>query len=200
MSKKDPRVDAYIAKSPEFARPILTHLRELVHATCPDVEETMKWSFPNFMYKGMFCSMASFKEHCSFGFWKGSLIVKDGKRETEKGMGHLGRITSMSDLPTKKVITDYIKTAMKLNDEGVKPPARVKKPPRELIVPEDLAARLKDNKKARATFEGFSPSNKREYVDWITEAKTEATRVKRLETTLEWLAEGKVRNWKYTNC
>ncbi len=200
MSKKDPRVDAYIAKSPEFARPILTHLRELVHATCPDVEETMKWSFPNFMYKGMFCSMASFKEHCSFGFWKGSLIVKDGKRETEKGMGHLGRITTVSDLPTKKVMTGYIKTAMKLNDEGVKPPTRVKKPPRELIVPEDLAARLKDNKKARATFEGFSPSNKREYVDWITEAKTEATRVKRLETTIEWLAEGKVRNWKYTNC
>jgi len=200
MSKKDPRVDAYIAKSPEFAKPILTYLRELVHDVCPDVEEAMKWSFPNFMYKGMFCSMASFKEHCAFGFWKGSLVVKDGKRETEQGMGHLGRITTLSGLPSNKVLTGYIKTAMELNDAGVKSPARVKKPPRELIVPDDLAAELKANKKARATFEGFPPSQKHEYVDWITEAKTEATRTKRLATTIEWLAEGKPRNWKYMNC
>ncbi len=200
MPKKDPRIDVYIAKSPEFAKPILAHLRELVHAACPDVEETMKWSRPHFMYKGMLCGMSSFKEHCAFGFWKGSLIVKDGKRETDAAMGHFGRITSLTSLPANKVITGYIKSAMKLNEDGVKPPERVKKPPKPVVVPDDLAARLKRNKKAQATFEAFSPSHKREYIEWITEAKTDATRTKRLETTIEWLAEGKPRNWKYMNC
>ena len=120
--------------------------------------------------------------------------------ETETGMGHFGRITTLSSLPSKKVMTGYIKAAMELNDAGVKSPERVKKPPKPVIVPDDLAARLKSNKKAQATFEGFSPSHKREYIEWITEAKTEATRTKRLETTIEWLAEGKPRNWKYMNC
>jgi uncharacterized protein YdeI (YjbR/CyaY-like superfamily) len=198
MSKRDPRVDAYIAKSAEFARPILTYLRELVHSVCPEAEETLKWSHPSFLYKGMFCGMASFKEHCAFGFWKSSLVVKDVK--AEKAMGSLGKITSLDSLPSKKVLTGYIKTAMALNDAGVKSPARVKKPPRPVIVPDDLTAKLKVNKKARETFEAFSPSHRREYVEWITEAKTEATRAKRLETTLEWLAEGKPRNWKYMNC
>ena len=155
MPKKDPRVDAYIAKSPEFARPILTHLRELVHATCPDVEETMKRSCPHFLYKGMLCGMSAFKEHFAFGFWKGSLIVKDDKRETETGMGHFGRITTLSSLPSKKVMTGYIKAAMELNDAGVKSPKRVKKPPKPVIVPDDLAARLKSNKKAQAIFGKF---------------------------------------------
>jgi uncharacterized protein YdeI (YjbR/CyaY-like superfamily) len=200
MSKRDPRIDAYIAKSADFAKPILTHLRELVHEVCPDVEETMKWSHPNFLYKGMFCGMASFKEHCTFGFWKGSLIVKDDNGKTEKAMGHLGRITTVKSLPAKTVLKGYIKTAMELNDAGVKSPTRVKKAPKPVIVPEDLALELKGNKAARATFEGFPPSQKREYVDWITEAKTEATRSKRLTTTIEWLAEGKPRNWKYMNC
>jgi uncharacterized protein YdeI (YjbR/CyaY-like superfamily) len=200
MSKRDSRIDDYIAKSADFAKPILTHLRALVHEVCPDVEETMKWSHPNFLYKGMFCGMASFKEHCAFGFWKESLIVKDGRAETGAFFGSLGKLTSVASLPSKKVMTGYLKTAMKLNDDGVKSPAREKKAPRQLIVPDDLSARLKTNKKARETFERFSPSNKREYVEWINDAKTEATRLKRLETTIEWLAEGKTRNWKYMNC
>jgi uncharacterized protein YdeI (YjbR/CyaY-like superfamily) len=200
MGTRDARVDAYIAKSAEFARPILTHLRDVVHATCPDVEETMKWSFPHFMYKGMLCSMASFKEHCAFGFWKSSLVVgSDG--EAERAMGQFGRITQLSDLPSRKVLSGYVKKAMTLNDDGVKSPTRSKpKAPRELVVPDDLAKALRANKKAQATFEKFSPSNKREYVDWITEAKTEATRSRRLETAVEWMAEGKPRNWKYMNC
>jgi uncharacterized protein YdeI (YjbR/CyaY-like superfamily) len=201
MGTRDARVDAYIAKSAEFARPILTHLREVVHAACPGVEETMKWSFPHFMYKGMLCSMASFKGHCAFGFWKGALIVGDGDGGAEKAMGQFGRITSLSDLPSKKVLGGYIKEAMKLNEAGVKAPARSKpKATKELVVPDDLAVALRGNQPARAAFEAFSPSHKREYVAWITEAKTEATRARRLSTAIEWMAEGKPRNWKYMDC
>jgi uncharacterized protein YdeI (YjbR/CyaY-like superfamily) len=199
MGIRDARIDAYIGKSAEFAKPILCHLRDVVHAACPEVEETMKWSFPHFMYKGMLCSIASFKEHCAFGFWKGSLVVgNDGK--AEQAMGALGRITKLGDLPSKKVLSDYIKAAMKLNDEGVKAPGRTKsKEPDELVVPDDLSSMLRANPKALATFEKFSPSHKREYVEWITEAKTEATRSRRLQTAIEWMAEGKPRNWKYMN-
>lgn len=202
MGSRDPRIDAYIAKSADFAKPILMHLREVVHAACPDVEETMKWSFPNFLYKGILCSMAGFKEHCTFGFWKGSLIVDSAGQDIEKAMGQFGRITKLADLPSQKVLKGYIKQAMKLNDEGVKSPSRSKPkgPPKPLEVPDDLVRALQGNKKALATFEKFSLSHKREYVEWITEAKTETTRTRRLATTLEWLAEGKARNWKYENC
>jgi uncharacterized protein YdeI (YjbR/CyaY-like superfamily) len=201
MGTQDPRIDAYIAKSAAFAKPILTHLRKVVHSACPDVEETMKWSFPHFMYKGMLCSMASFKEHCAFGFWKNSLIVQNGGKATEEAMGQFGRITKLADLPSQAVLSGYIKQAMKLNDDGVKTPARSKPArPKEVVVPDDLTAALARNKAAGATFEGFSPSHKREYVEWITEAKTEATRARRLETAMEWMAEGKPRNWKYINC
>jgi uncharacterized protein YdeI (YjbR/CyaY-like superfamily) len=199
MGTRDARVDAYIAKSADFAQPILSHLREVVHAACPDVEETMKWSFPHFQYKGMLCSMASFKEHCSFGFWKSSLILEDGGNGD--GAGQFGRLNQLSDLPSRKVLTGYIQKAMKVNEDGVKSPARSKpKTPRELIVPDDLATALQRNTAAQATFEDFSPSHKREYVEWITEAKTEATRKRRLESAIEWMAEGKPRNWKYMNC
>jgi uncharacterized protein YdeI (YjbR/CyaY-like superfamily) len=200
MGKKDQRVDAYIEKAADFAKPILNHLRAIVHEACPEVEEDYKWSFPCFMYKGMFCNIAAFKEHCAFGFWKSSLIVDKKGQSLEKAMGQFGRITKLSDLPPKKVLIEYIKLAKKLNDDGVKAPARVKKPARELVVPDDLAKALKRNKAAQATFEKFSPSHKREYVDWIIEAKTEATRNKRLETAVLWMAEGKPRNWKYMNC
>lgn len=201
MATRDPRIDAYIAKSADFAKPILVQIREVVHAACPDVEETMKWSFPHFMYKGMLCSMAAFKEHCALGFWKGSLILGKEPGGSEQGMGHFGRITKVDELPSRKVLSGYIKQAMKLNDDGVKNPARAKpKKPRELVVPDDLTKALQKNKAARATFEKFSPSHKREYVEWITEAKTEATRLRRLETAIEWMAEGKPRNWKYMNC
>jgi uncharacterized protein YdeI (YjbR/CyaY-like superfamily) len=201
MGTRDERVDAYIARSAEFAKPILAHLREVVHSACPDVEETMKWSFPNFMYKGILCSMAAFKEHCAFGLWKGSLVLNKDGDYTKDGMGHLGRITKLSDLPSKKVLTGYIKEGMKLNDDGVKSPTRSKpKLPKEVVVPQELSIALGKNKKALAAFEKFSPSHKREYIQWITEAKTEATRTRRLETAIEWMAEGKPRNWKYMNC
>ncbi|NUO64422.1 MAG: hypothetical protein HOQ11_14090 [Gemmatimonadaceae bacterium] len=199
MGTKDARVDAYIARSAEFARPILEHLRALVHEACPEVQETMKWSFPHFMYDGMLCSMAAFKQHCAFNFWKGALIF-DGERDRE-AMGQFGRISKLADLPPKKVLAGYVKKAMALNDEGATVP-KVRKPGLERSTvpdapPADLAALLKKHAKARATFDRFPPSHRREYIQWITEAKRPETREKRLAQTIEWLAEGKSRNWKY---
>ncbi len=200
MGTRDPRIDAYIAKSADFAKPILSHLREVVHFACPDVEETMKWSTPHFTYRGMMAGMAAFKEHCAFGFWKGGLIVDTKTATGEKAAGQFGRITKVADLPPKKVIAGYVKDAMRLNDEGVKAPGRMKsarKTPKEIVVPDALAAALKKNRKARETFEAFSPSHKREYAQWIAEAKGEDTRTRRVEAAIEWMADGKPRNWKY---
>jgi uncharacterized protein YdeI (YjbR/CyaY-like superfamily) len=195
MGKRDPRVDAYIAKSADFAKPILLHLREIVHDACPDVEETIKWSMPHFDYQGILCGMASFKEHCAFNIWKGSLIVGDGTREA---MGNFGRITKVSDLPSKKTIAGYIKQAMKLREDGVKNPSRSRpKAKKAVAVPAELTRALKKNRKAAAAFEEFPPSHKREYADWISEAKGEDTRKRRVDTAVEWMAEGKSRNWKY---
>ena len=198
MGKRDPRVDAYIAKAASFAQPILVHLREVIHSASSDIDEDMKWSFPHFMHKGMIAGMASFKGHCAFGFWKGSLIVDKAGQSTE-AMGQFGRITSVKDLPSKKTLAGYVKQAIKLNAEGIPSPTRSKPKPKKtpLTVPKDLAAALKANKKALATFDGFPPSAQREYVDWITEAKTDATRARRLATAVDWMSEGKRRMWKY---
>jgi uncharacterized protein YdeI (YjbR/CyaY-like superfamily) len=202
MGKKEKVIDNYIARSADFAKPILNHIRDLVHKACPDVEEKMKWSFPHFDYKGeMMCSMAAFKQHAVFGFWKAALmkdpvLVENAK--TEVAMGHLGRLTSLKDLPSDKKITAWIKEAMKLNDEGIKLPAKIKSTEKkELIVPDYFAKALIKNKKAKQVFDNFSYSHKRDYVEWLTEAKTEATRDSRMATALEWLAEGKSRHWKY---
>jgi uncharacterized protein YdeI (YjbR/CyaY-like superfamily) len=196
MGKKDPRIDAYISKSADFAKPILSHVRRLVHTACPDVKETIKWSFPHFMYKGMLCSMAAFKQHCTFGFWKERLILGK-RRDGKEAMGSFGKITSLSDLPSDKTLIGYIKKAADLNEAGVKVsrPKRKKKKP--LRMPTYFINALRKNKKALATFEGFSYSHKKDYVEWVTEAKTEETRNKRLETAIEWMSEGKARNWKY---
>ena len=198
MATRDPRVDAYIAKSAEFARPILAEIREVVHATCPDVQETMKWSAPSFDFHGFLGGMSAFKAHCAFGFWKGALVMGDASKDVE-GMGNLGRITSVKDLPPKKVLAGWIRKAMALNEQGVKAPMKrkpmLKKP--ALRVPPELTAALERNPKARATFDAFPPSHRREYVEWVAEARTDATREKRIATTIEWLSEGKQRNWKY---
>ena len=201
MPSNDPRIDAYIEKSADFAKPILEHLRKLVHKACPEVEETWKWSFPNFTYKGMLCSMAAFKQHASFGFWKQSLLETDAFPKNKTAMGSFGRITTLKDLPSDKVIIGLIRQAMELNEKGINV-QKAKKPAekKEIVVPDDLAAALAKDKKAKAQFEKFSNSHRKEYVMWITEAKTEPTRLKRLATTIEWLSEGKSRNWKYEKC
>ena len=196
MGTRDPRVDAYIAKSADFAKPILEHIRAVVHEACPEVEETTKWSVPHFDYKGMMCGMAAFKQHCTFGFWKGSLVLGGDTRDVD-GMGQFGRLQKVSDLPSKKVLKGYIKKAMQLNDEGVKPERAVRSKKPDLPVPDYMRAALRRNRKAQSAFDAFSPSHRREYIEWITEAKSDATRERRLETALEWLSEGKSRNWKY---
>jgi uncharacterized protein YdeI (YjbR/CyaY-like superfamily) len=200
MATFDKRVDAYIAKAEPFAQPVLEHLRELVHKACPEVQETMKWSFPHFEYKGLLCSMASFKKHCSFGFWKGA-IMKDPKGILSivgrTSMGNFDRITAIDDLPKEKIMLDYIKQAVRLNEEDVKlRPKKIVKTA-DIKVPDYFTKVLKSNKKAFAAFEAFSNSHRKEYVQWITEAKSDDTRSRRMEQAVEWLSEGKSRNWKY---
>ena len=194
-SSKDPRIDAYIASATPFAKPILQHLRKLVHAGCPEVEETIKWKNPSFSHKGLLCGMAAFKEHCAFGFWKHQLVV--GTAGSRDAMGSLGRITSLDDLPSDATLIGYVKKAAALNENGVKVEKKVTAPKPPIRVPADVTAALKKNPIARRYFDAFSPSHRREYVEWITEAKTDATRQKRLATAVAWIAEGKGRNWKY---
>ncbi len=198
MPKTDPRVDDYISKAAPFAKPILIRLRKIVHAGCPEVQETMKWSFPHFDHKGVMCGMAAFQKHCSFGFWKASLLF-DGHPAAEKeAMGHFGRITSIADLPPRETLIGHVRKAAALNEKGIKAPGRsqLRKRP-SLKTPADLTAALNKNAKAKKTFANFSPSHRREYVEWITEAKRETTRRQRLTTAIKWMAEGKSRNWKY---
>ena len=198
MGTRDKRVDAYIAKSADFARPILEHIREVVHEGCPEVEETIKWGFPNFLHKGMLCNMAAFKEHCAFGFWKAKLVLDEADRRPDEAMGQLGRITRLADLPPRRKLVGYVKKARELNDAGVKVARRRTATPRAALEPPaELIAALKKNKKAKDSFEAFPPSHKREYIEWITEAKTDATRQRRLAQAIEWIADGKPRNWKY---
>lgn len=193
MGKRDPRVDAYIAKSAEFARPILQHIRELIHDAIPEVEEDIKWGAPFFNHEGVICGIAAFKQHCAINMWKASLILGD---KQDDSAGQFGRITKLSDLPSDAKLKGYFKEAARLNESGVKQP-RARKPTPKLEIPQELQKALKSNKKAAAAFDKFPPSHKREYSQWIAEAKGEDTRARRVKTAVEWIAEGKGRNWKY---
>ena len=204
----NPKVDAYCAKAQPFAQPILGHLRALVHKACPEVEETIKWSRPFFQYRGaILCNMSAFKEHCSFGFWGEEIgaVLREAAVLKEGGMGSLGRITSVADLPSDKQMLGWIRQAAAFVDSGqyTSPIAarhKVVKQKPSLDTPAEFKAALQRNKKAAAVFAAFSPSCKREYVEWIAEAKRQETRDKRIATALDWIAEGKQRNWKYQNC
>lgn len=194
------QVDQYIINSAEFAIPILDHLRNLVHKADARIEEKIKWGMPFFDYKGTVCHMASFKHHCAFGFWKGSLMNDEYGifKERSEAMGLLGKITSFEDLPPDEILIAYIQQAIQLNEDNVKLPPKPKSlQNKALIIPEYFMEALNEVPEALAVFQNFSPSNKKDYILWLEEAKTEATRIKRLETTLEWLAEGKTRMWKY---
>lgn len=199
MQNVDPRVDAYIEKSQDFAKPILEHLRRLVHEECPEVTETLKWSMPSFEYKGMLCGMASFKKHCTFGFWKEALL-KDIEFPTKNAMGSFGRITSLDDLPDDETVRKVIREAVRLNDEGVKVPKKKPLKKTDVELPEIFREALARHEAAAENFDKFPPSAQREYIEWITDAKTDATRDKRLATAIEWISEGKRRNWKYEKC
>ena len=205
----DPRIDAYINKAKPFAQPILHHLRELVHKACPKVEETIKWSRPFFEYKGAILgNMSAFKEHCSFGFWGEEIgaVLREANVIQDGGMGSLGRITAVKDLPSNKEMLAFLKQATAFIDNGTytSPIAArnkvVKVPKPQLETPAEFSQALKANKKAAAVFAAFSPSCKREYIEWITEAKRPETRDKRIAQSIEQIAENKQRNWKYQNC
>lgn len=200
MGKRSRDIDAYIAKAPEYARPILEKIREAFHAGCPEIEERLKWGMPSFEYKGLLGGMAAFKKHVTFGFWKSRLLEDYFHLFTgaPRSSPMVGRAGSVADLPAKKILVACVREAKRLNDEGVKEPVRSRpKGTLRVTVPADLKAALARNAKARATFDGFAPSHKREYVEWIAEAKRDETRSQRVKTTVEWLAEGKRRNWKY---
>lgn len=200
MSVYNEKVTEYIEKAQPFLQPILKHIRELVHKTNKDVEKKIKWGMPHFDYKGMYCGIAAMKQHCGFGFWKAGLLKDPGNyiaKGEDAGMGSFGRITSMKDLPPDKALIDFLKQAKELNDNDAKPEPRSKKEKPQLVLPEVALKALKKNAKAKATFDRFSPGQQRDYIEWIVEAKTDATRDKRLETMLQWLEEGKIRHWKY---
>lgn len=196
--KTDPRIDAYIAGRADFARPILAHLRAMIHEACPEAEETLKWGMPSFIWRGkILASMAAFKAHATFGYWNDAMLGEDEKNRS--AMGQFGRLTGIGDLPPRATLIALTRQSMALIESGAKPPrATAKKPPLE--VPRDMRAAIDANPAARATFDAFPPGCRREYVEWVTEAKREETRTKRLAQTVEWLAEGKRRNWKYENC
>lgn len=199
---KSPAVDTYIARSAEFARPILKRVRAAMHKAWPRMEETIKWGVPHFEYKGVVANMAAFKQHASFGFWKQKLMKDPAGLFPAPGDSSMGgkKIRSTAELPPDVVLIRYIKEAVALNEDGTmvpRPPRKKRPPPKPSA---DLAAAFRKNAKAKATFDALSPSQQREYVEWITEAKREETRRSRLEQAIQWMAEGKPRNWKYPNC
>jgi uncharacterized protein YdeI (YjbR/CyaY-like superfamily) len=205
-SHRNPKVDAYIEKAQPFAKPILVHLRKAIHAGCPEVEETIKWSMPFFEYHGVIlCNMSAFRQHCSLGFWGleiGAILRKAGVVR-DGAMGSLGRITSVDALPPEKKIIDWVAQAAALIESGkekspIAARPRVVKPARAALkTPPDFSRALSKNKKATATFSAFSPSCRREYIEWIVSAKRAETREQRIVTAVGWIAEGKQRNWKY---
>jgi len=196
MPKRDPKVDAYIAAAEPFAKPILRRLRKVVHAGCPAVEESIKWGFPHFVYKGNIAGMAAFRQHCVFGFWKDALLFDREKNGPKEAMGQFGRLTHVSELPNEKILVGYVRKAAELNDAGIKV-ARPAKPPSTVVMPDDFKVALQRNPRARKTLENFSPGKRRDYVEWVLEAKRAETRRQRIATSIEWLAQGKSRNWKY---
>jgi len=203
------KVDSFIARAQPFAQPIMGHLRELVHAGCPDVKESIKWGMPFFEHRGeILCCMAAFKKHCRFGFWGKEIrvVLREAKVTGMNSTGWFDRITSMEDLPGDKLLIDFVHQAAMLIESGnhTSPiaarnrKAKAKKPTVKMT--KEFAAALKKNKKATATFAAFSPSCKREYAEWIADAKRPETRDKRIATAIDWISEGKQRHWKYQNC
>jgi len=197
MRTLDPRVDAYIANAPAFAQPILVELRKRVHAACPDVVETLKWRMPSFEYKGLLAGMAAFKAHTAFGFWKDALLRKEPRHAAT--LERAGCMKTSADLPPKSPFAKAVQRAMQLNADGVKTPRTVK-PKQPIAVPADFARALAASRKAKAVFDAFAPSCKREYLEWIVDAKREDTRARRIEQAVEWIADGKKRHWKYESC
>ncbi len=197
MNSKDPRVEKYIRSAAPFARPVLRHIREVVHEAAPGITETMKWRMPHFEQDGIVCGMAAFKEHCAFWFWRGQEVAGGAAPADREGMGRqFGRITSVADLPSRARLLGLVRKAVRLNAAG--PRERVVRPkPRSIEMPDAFSAALARNAAAKKAFEAMSPSQRREYAEWIAGAKREDTRERRIITAIEWISAGKPRNWKY---
>ncbi|QEH77663.1 hypothetical protein EIK56_05615 [Sphingomonas sp. C8-2] len=196
--KSDPRIDAYIDRAALFARPILVHLRDLVRQSCPAAEETIKWGFPHFVLDGtILCSMAAFKAHVAFGFWQGRRVTGGQAPDAKDAMGQFGRIATIADLPAPAMLAEMIAQAARLIESGEKVPRPLKHPKPPAEPPADLLAALAASPRAAVTFESFPPGQRREYIEWITGAKRDETRRKRLDTTIAQLEEGERLNWKY---
>lgn len=197
MKNANPKVDAYIDKAAPFAQPILKKIRALMHKACPEITEEIKWGAPAFMHEGIVSGMVAFKAHVRFSFWRGKEMEDpDGLFENDgASFMNCEKFADAKDLPADKVMIKYIKAAVALNASDIKKPKPAKR--KAIAVPDYFKKALATNAKAKKTFENFSPSCQREYVEWITEAKREATREKRIATALEWMAEGKDKNWKY---
>ena len=198
MPTLDPRVDAYIQHAPAFAQPILIELRRRVHQACPDVTETIKWRMPSFEHGGLLAGMAAFKAHLTFGFWKDAVLRKE--KQHAATLERVGRIRALADLPPKAAFQKALKRAMQLNAEGVAYPRKKSTPRKAIPMHPEFVRALATNKKAKATFDGFAPSCRREYLEWIADAKKDDTRARRIEQAVEWIGAGKKRNWKYENC
>lgn len=195
MTTTDPRVDAYIAKAAPFARPLLERLRRDMHAACGDLDESIRWGRPVFMHNGrLVAGMAAFKQHASFGYWRGGEVVGEARND---GMGQFGRLQSLDDLPSSADIAEQVRRAVELVDTDAPRPARTRAPRPPLEMPDVMRQALDAHPAARATFDGFSPSQRRDYIEWIVEAKRDDTRARRLAQALDWLAEGKPRHWKH---
>lgn len=200
MAATDPRIDAYMAKAAGFGQPILAELRRRVHAACPEIDESIKWGAPAFLYKKKILAvMASFKQHVAFNLWHGAQVVGEGAQATE-GMGQFGKLTSVDDIPGADEMSGYLRKAMKLIEEGASGGRRKAEPKPRLAAPADLLAALAGNARAHQVFNGFPPGKQRDYVDWILDAKRDETRRRRVAQAVEWLAEGKARHWKYQDC
>ncbi|MFI5178110.1 MAG: YdeI/OmpD-associated family protein [Vicinamibacterales bacterium] len=197
MPSRDPRIDTYIRNAAPFAQPILTRLRTIIHTACPDVVETIKWRVPSFEHQGILCGLAAFKAHCGLGFWKQKPLEEGLSAADARALAQAGGMTSIDQLPDDRALVRIVRAAAKLNEDGVELPRRKAgtKPP--LKTPAFFLAAVRKNKKALATFRAFSSSHQREYVEWVTGAKTEETRSRRLATAVTWMAEGKSRNWQY---
>jgi uncharacterized protein YdeI (YjbR/CyaY-like superfamily) len=199
--RRNLKVDAYVENTADFARPILTHLRTLIHDNCPEVVEAIKWGIPHFDYKGeMMCIFAAHSKHCSFTFWKGSIMSDPRLKENSNlpaAKRFLGKLTSLADLPSDRELIAFIREAMSLNEQGIRLPRRASEKPKDVAMPDALAEALDANPEAKAVFDGKSASFRKEYIVWISDAKTDATRQKRLDEALAWIAEGKGRFWKY---
>lgn len=199
MDIKPKTVDDYIHLAEPFAQPVLIHLRNLVHTACPQVEEALKWGMPHFIYKTNLCAMASFKHHCSFMIHKAALIVASQdvlKPIGTSGMGNFGKIKSLSDLPSDEIILGLLQRAIELTDQGIELP-KIKKSIQVPDLPEDFREALQERMEVYDQFESMAPSHRKEYIEWISDAKREATRQQRIATAVEWISQGKGRNWKY---